>query len=251
MGKPKPPDPVATANAQAAMNRETAITEFGLNAVTQNNPWGSVGYEETGTWSDGTPRFTQNTTLSPEQQAIFEQTQGAQANLAGIANSQSSFLGQYLNEPFSFENSDAEQWAYDLASPRLLDQQGKSEAQLRTVLANKGIREGSAAWDSEMQRMTQGNSDQLNQLALTGRGQAFGEAMAQRNQPINEITALMSGSQVSNPATMSGPTPQSNVAGVDYAGLVNQNYQQELAASQGMWGGIGGLFGTALSGGLF
>ena len=251
MGKPSPPDPVATAQAQSAMNKETAIAEFGLNATTQNNPWGSVSYEESGTWSDGTPRFTQNTTLSPEQQAIFDQTQAAQSNLAGIANEQSSFLDQYLNEPFQFENSDAEQWAFDLASPRLLGQQQKTEDQLRTVLANKGIREGSAAWNSEMERMMQGNSDQLNQLALTGRGQAFSEALAQRNQPINEITALMSGSQVSNPATMSGPSPQAGVAGVDYAGLVNQNYQQELAASQGMWGGIGGLFGTALSGGLF
>lgn len=251
MSKPSPPDPVATANAQAAMNKETAIAEFGLNATTQNNPWGSVSYEESGTWSDGTPRFTQNTTLTPEQQAIFDQTQAAQSNLAGIANEQSSFLDQYMSEPFQFDNSDAEQWAYDLASPRLLDQQAKTEAQLRTVLANKGIREGSAAWNSEMQRLMQGNSDQLNQLALTGRGQAFSEALAQRNQPINEITALMSGSQVSNPATMSGPSPQAGVAGVDYAGLVNQNYQQELAASQGLWGGIGGLFGTALSGGLF
>ena len=232
------------------MNRETAITEFGLNATTQNNPWGSVSYEESGTWSDGTPRFTQNTTLTPEQQAIFDQTQAAQSNLAGIANKQSSFLDQYLSEPFQFENSDAEQWAFDLASPRLLGQQQKTEDQLRTVLANKGIREGSAAWNSEMQRLMQGNSDQLNQLALTGRGQAFSEALAQRNQPINEITALMSGSQVSNPATMSGPSPQAGVAGVDYAGLVNKNYEQELAASQGLWGGIGGLFGTALSGGL-
>ena len=56
----------------------------------------------------------------------------------------------------------------------------------------------------------------------------------------------MSGSQVSNPASMSGPTPQTQVAGVDYAGLVNQNYQQQLAQQQGAWGGIGGLFGSVL-----
>lgn len=251
MGKPKPPDPVATAQAQTAMNRDTAITEFGLNAVTQSNPWGSVSYDETGTWSDGTPRFTQSTTLSPEQQAIFQQTQSAQGNLAGIANDQSAFLGEYLNEPFSFDNSDAEQWAYDLASPRILGQQQQAGDQLRAVLANKGIREGSAAWNSEMGRMTEGNNDQLNQLALTGRGQAFSEALTRRNQPLNEIIGLMSGSQISNPAQMSGATPQVGVAGVDYAGLVNQNYQQRLASAQGAWGGIGGLFGTALGGGLF
>lgn len=251
MGKPKAPDPYKTAAAQGAMNRETAITEFGLNAVTQDNPWGSVSYEQTGTWEDGTPRFTQTTTLSDAQQGIFDKTQAAQDNLAGIAESQSGFLGQYLNDPFQFDNQAAEDWAFDLGSRRIQPQQQAAQEATLTRLANSGIRPGSAAYNAEMERMTNAQNDQWNQLALNGRGMAFQEAMATRNQPINEITALMSGSQVSNPAQMSNPAPQSNVAGVDLAGLVNQNYQQKLAQAQGTWGGIGGLFGTALSGGLF
>jgi len=93
------------------------------------------------------------------------------------------------------------------------------------------------------QLSTNANTDQLNQLALTGRGQAFSEALATRNQPINEITALMSGSQVSNPAQMSGPTPQTSVGGVDYSGLVQQNYQNRLNSQGGMLGGLFGLAG--------
>lgn len=256
MSKPKSPDPVATAAAQTGMNRDTAITQMQLNGVNQVNPWGTVTNQQTGTNSfvDSTgktvetPQFTQTTTLSPEQQAIFDSTQGTQTNLASLAQSQSGFLQDYMAKPFEFNNSDAEQWSYDLASPRILKQQGQNEAQLRTTLANKGIREGSAAWDAEMGRLTNSNTDQLNQLALTGRGQAFSEALAGRNQPINEITALMSGSQVSNPAQMGGATPSTQVAGVDYAGLVNQDYQNKLQASQGIWGGLGGLFGTALGG---
>lgn len=259
MGKPKAPDPARTAAAQSGMNRDTAITQMQLNGVNQVNPWGTVSNQQTGSNSFvdssgktvNTPQFTQTTTLSPDQQKIFDATQGTQGNLANLANSQSSFLQDYMAKPFSFENSDAEQWAYDLASPRLLQQQGQADAQLRTSLANKGIGEGSAAWNAEMGRVTNANTDQMNQLALTGRSQAFSEAMAGRNQPINEITALMSGSQVSNPATMGAQAPQAQVAGVDYAGLVNENYKQKLASSQGAWGGIGGLFGTALSGGLF
>jgi len=251
MSKPKPPDPAKTAAAQSAMNRETAITEYGLNATNQVNPWGEVGYEQIGTWPDGTPRYQQTTSLSGEQQGIFDQTQAAQQNLANIANQQSSFLGEYLNDPFEYSNQDAENWAFDLASQRIMPQQQQNEAAMLTRLANSGIRPGSAAYDAEMARMSMANNDQWNQLALTGRQQGFSEAMASRNQPINEITALMSGSQVSNPSQMSGGTPQSNVAGVDYAGLVNSNYQQQLSAAQGAWGGIGGLFGTAISGGLF
>ena len=228
------------------MNRETAITEFGLNATDQFNPWGSVTYDQSGTWEDGTPRFTQTTSLSPEQQAIFDQTQDAELNLAGLAADQSAMLQDYLGNPFEFTNDDASQWAYDLASPRILQQQQQNEAKLRATLINQGIRPGTAAWDSEMARLTMANSDQLNQLALQGRGQAFSEAMAQRNQPINEITALLSGSQVSNPAQMSGATPGVGVGGVDYSGLVRQNYQNQLNAYQSKMGGIGGLFGSVL-----
>jgi hypothetical protein len=95
-----------------------------------------------------------------------------------------------------------------------------------------------------MQRMTNANTDQNNQLALNGRQQGFSEALATRNQPINEITALLSGSQVSNPATMSGATPQAQVGGVDYTGLVNNNYNQQVASSNALMGGLFGLAGT-------
>lgn len=243
MQAPKAPDPYETAQAQAGMNRETAITQFGLNAYTQNNPWGSVDWQQTGTWADGTPKFTQTTTLTPEQQATFESGQQAEQNLAGLAADQSARMREYLQEPFQYTNRDAETWAYDLASPRILQQQAQNEAAIRTTLANKGIREGSAAWNSEMARMTNANTDQLNQLALTGRQQGFSEALAQRNQPINEISALLSGSQVANPAQMSAPGPQTGVAGVDYTGLVSDNYKAEVAAYNSQMNALGGLFG--------
>ena len=259
MGKKAPaaPDPYKTAAAQGGMNMDTAITQQFLNSGTQVNPWGTVATDVTGnnTFVDSqgktitVPKFTQTTTLSPEQQAIFNQSQAAEGNLAGIANEQSAFLKDYLNKPFEFNNSDAEKWAFDLASPRIRQNQMQAEDNLRSTLANKGIREGSAAWNAEMSRMTNANTDQMNQLALTGRGQAFSEAMATRNQPINEITALLAGSQVSNPAQMSGAMPQAGVAGVDYTGLVNQKYQADMANYQNK---MGGLFGLASAGsGLF
>lgn len=249
MKTPSAPDPVATAQAQSGMNRDTAITQMQLNAGTTVNPWGTVTNEQTGTsgftdsqgkWVE-TPKFTQTTTLSPSQQAIFDQSQAAQGNLAGIASEQSAFLKDYLGKPFEFNNADAEQWAYDRASPRILQQQGQNEATLRTTLANKGIGEGSAAWNAEMARLTNANSDQMNQLELTGRSQAFSEALATRNQPLNEISALMSGSQVSNPSSMSSGTPQASVGGVNYTGLVNDQYESQMSTSKGMMGGLFGI----------
>lgn len=225
------------------MNRDTAVTQFGLNAYTQDNPWGSVDWQQTGTWDDGTPRFTQTTTLSPEQQQTFNQSQQAEQNLAGLASDQSAMLRDYLGKPFEYTNQDAENWAYDLASPRILGQQQQNEAATIARLRNSGVAPGSAAWNAEMGRMTNANTDQLNQLALTGRQQGFSEALAQRNQPINEITALLSGSQVSNPAQMSAPGPQTGVANVDYAGLVNNKYQADVGAYNSQMNALGGLFG--------
>src|SRR3546814_4736156 len=73
------------------------------------------------------PSFTQSTTYTPEQQAIFDQTQAAQTNLAELANDQSGFLQDYLAKPFEFDNQDAANWSYDLASQRILPQQQQNE----------------------------------------------------------------------------------------------------------------------------
>lgn len=250
MKAPKAPDPYQTAQAQSQFNQNTAVQSQLLNMVDQQNPWGSTTYSPNGSSSfvgaDGktytVPKFTQTTTFTPEQQAIFDASQEAEGNLANLAADQSEFLRGYLDKPFEFTNQDAEKWAYDLASPRILAQQGQNETALRNRLINSGIRPGTDAWNTEMTRLTNANTDQLNQLALTGRGQAFSENLATRNQPINEITALLSGSQVSNPASMSGPTPQTQVGGVDYSGLVQQNYQNKM---QNRGAALGGLFGLA------
>lgn len=249
---PKAPDPVATANAQATLNQNTATTQSLLNQTNQVTPWGSVTYNQTGnnsfTDSSGktttVPQFTQTTQYDPAHQAIFDKTTETQTNLANLGADQSAKFQDYLSKPFSFNNQDAADWSYDLASSRILPQQQQGQQALESRLINSGIRPGTAAWDNEMQRNTNANSDQLNQLALNGRSQAFGEALTTRNQPINEIGALLSGSQISNPGQGATATPQTSVGGVDYTGLVNQQYQSQLAQSQGALGGLFGLAGS-------
>lgn len=257
--QPTPPDPNVVAQAQAGMNIDTATTQQMLNMIGSENPWGSTSYNQTGTTSfiDSSgkritlPQFTQKTVLSPEQQAIFDASQGAQTNLANIAQEQSGRVQETLSDPFQFTNQDAADWAFDLGQSRIAPQQQQQEAALRDRLINSGIRPGTQAWDSEMSRMTQGFNDQNNQLALTGRSQAFAENLATRNQSLNELSALLSGSQVSNPAQMSSATPQVGVGGVDYAGMVQnnynnqmQNYQAQMANRNAAMGGIFGLAGT-------
>ena len=52
------------------------------------------------------------------------------------------------------------------------------------------------------------------------------EQYAQRNQPINEITSLLSGSQVSQPNFVG--TPQNQIPTTDIAGIMNQNFQNQM-----------------------
>lgn len=252
MKTPKAPDPYQTAQAQSQFNTNTAISQQMLNMIGQANPYGTVSYEQTGSNSfvgaDGKtytlPSFTQTTKFTPEGQAIFDKTLEAQNNIAGIAADQSGAVAEALSQPFTFNNQDAANWSYDLASQRILPQQQENQRSLETQLVNSGIRRGSSAWNSEMRRLTNANTDQLNQLALTGREQAFNEALTTRNQPLNEFNALLSQSQLSNPGTASPATPQTSVGGVDYSGLVSQNYQAKLANQGGMLGGLFGLAGA-------
>src|SRR5690349_11927096 len=176
---PEPPDPMKTARAQAGMNRDTATDQQLLNMTNQVGPDGTLTYNQTGTNSyvdsQGKtvtlPQFTATTTLSPEQQAIKAQQDRAKLNVGTIAADQSAKFSEYLKDPFTFDNQDAANWAYDLGAQRLDPRFAQQEDQLRTTLANKGIREGSAAWNAEMSRLGESKNDAYNNLMLTGRQQ--------------------------------------------------------------------------------
>ena len=254
---PTPPDPVATAAAQGNMNQNTATTQQLLNMTNQVTPDGSLTYNQSGTNSftgaDGktysVPQFTATQTLSPEQQALKALTDKTKANIGQIGVDQSAKIGGILGTNLKLGNEATEARLMELGSARLTPQFARDEESLRTRLANSGIRAGSDAWNAEMQRFGQTKNDATNQLLLSGRGQANAELMAERNAPINEISALMSGSQVSNPNFTS--TPQANVGGVDYAGMVannynaqNQQYQAQVGQQNAMMGGMFGLGGT-------
>lgn len=246
---PPAPDPVATAKAQGAMNKETAIAQAGLNSTNQITPDGSLTYTQSGTWADGTPQYTATTALSGSNQGIYDTSQVTKQNIANIGKDQSARIGDLLGKPLTLGNEATEARLMELGSARLTPQFAKDEEALRTRLANSGIRAGSAAFDSEMGRLGQNKNDAINQLLLTGRGQANQEIMAERNAPINEISALLSGSQVANPAFTS--TPQTQVAGTDYAGMVRDNYNAQMqgynaqmSQSNAAMGGMFGLAGT-------
>ncbi|QRY69171.1 tail fiber domain-containing protein [Ensifer sp. PDNC004] len=89
------------------------------------------------------------------------------------------------------------------------------------------------------------NAQQAQMTAQNNaRSQYLNELYAQRNQPINEISSLLSGAQVTGPNFVNAQGVQ--VPTVDYAGLVNQDYQNRLGAYQTKQAQSGGLIGGLL-----
>jgi hypothetical protein len=251
---PPAPDPVATAEAQAKMNKETAVAQYGLNATNQNTPQGSSTYKQIGNWEDGTPRFEQSTTYSPGEQGIYDTGVQTRQNVANIGRDQSARIGDLLGTPANINNEATEARLMELGSKRLDPRFAQESQALETDLLNRGIRPGSEAYKNARTQFDQSKNDAYNQLLLTGRGQAVQEALTERNQPINEITALLSNSQVSQPNFMQN-TPKPGVAPTDYIGaqqmaLGQQNlgWQAEQANQKAMMDGLFGLGKAAVGG---
>lgn len=257
MGKPKAPkpqDPEKIASAQTGMNIGTSIANTQMGQVDQIGPDGSLTYEDNGTykWKDPTsnkvynlPKSTAVTSLSPENQAIWDQNKGAELGMAETANQQSSFLKEYLGEPWNPDTSEIEGRLDELARERMDPRFERERAATENRLVQQGATPGSQPWETAMGQFGEDKNDAYNQLMLQGRGQAFGELGAIRNQPINEISALLSGSQVNQPGYQAA-TP-AKAATTDYAGISGMTHQQELAAYQAKlaanpWGS---LFGAA------
>jgi hypothetical protein len=251
---PPPPDPVATAKAQTDSNKQTAITTQHMNMVDQSNPYGTQSYTQNGTWDNGDPRFSVNTTLSPQEQAKQEQQWEFDKLTNQLGIDQTKKLSGLLDKPVDLNNEATESRLMELGRARLDPLMNTRRASLTTRLYNQGAMPGTPAWDQAMKQFGQQENDAYNQLLLTGRGQATQEAIQQRNQPINEITALMSGGQVTpfNPIN----TPSANVAGTDIAGLTMDaykygplaQYQAEQANKQAMMSGMFSLGSAALGG---
>lgn len=241
MGKPsapKAPDPKETAAAQTATNVTTALANAQLGNVNQVGPDGSVTYSTNGgqSFTDPSsgakyfiPQYTQTTTLSDAQQRIKDLGDSANINLAGIADNQSAFLKDYLSKPVDLSNEATEARLMELGRARLDPLIAQRDEDLRTRLANQGIKAGSTAYGNELATAQQGNNDAYTSLLLNGRAQAVSEALAERNQPLNEITALLSGTQVGTPQ-FGASTNQPTLPTVDYAGLVQSNYQNQVNA---------------------
>lgn len=281
---PAAPDPAKTAAAQSASNIASATNQQYLNMVDQKTPYGSLTYTQNGDWGNAapagsgtsgsdspllksfglngaiggtpattaTPKFTATTTLSPEEQKLFDLNTQTQGNLGQIGVDQSSKIGALLNTPFSVDAARGQK-IQDLQNTFLNPQWDRGEAAKKNELFNAGVRPGSEAYDQAMREFSTNKQRAYDQSYLDSYNAGNQAALTDRNQPINEITALLSGAQVQNPSFTN--TPNAGVAPTDVIGaqgqaLAQQNigYQGQLANTMGINSGLFGLGSAALGG---
>ena len=278
---PAAPDPYATAQAQGTMNRETAQAQAGLNMVNQYTPSGILEYAQIGQWADGTPRFSATQALAPSEQRQLDLSNRAQELYGQAGVSQLERLQGTMSTPFNPSlsggvgdfsamfsrygdpNIGRDQVENALMS-RMQPQIDRDRAALETRLANQGIGYGSEAYsgamddfnrgvnDARLGAITQAGQEQSRLAGLaqndagfqnTYRQQSLQEQLALRNQPLNELAALLSGSQVQMPQFTN--TPQTGVQGTDLTGSVGQSYAGQMAGYQSKVGQQNATYGSA------
>ena len=280
MGKKSPkapaaPDPAATAAAQGAINEKTAIAQARLNQYNEVTPYGSSSYTPTGETVDGIDQFLRTTTLDPAQQAILDKQTESSLALEGLAGDQLGRISENLSTPYSFEGFPAAPLAdagarqqvidslYDQFKSRLDPRFADERTALETRLATQGIPVGSDAYNKIMESqgrtrndayaqalgdaVARGGAEQSRLFGLGGsaRDRAISEYERRRNAPLNEIAALQSGTQITNPSF--SPTPNTAMANADITGPIRDQYMGRMAgynaANQGRSDMMSGLFG--------
>jgi hypothetical protein len=277
MGKKTPkapaaPDPTVTAQAQTASNKETAYWNALLNNVNQVTPYGTLTYADSsgGVYDPNKPpQFTSTINLTPEAQSILDKQMQSENALAQLGVDQLGRIQSAASTPFSFSGLTpvfgegdaltAQTRAEEALMSRLDPQFQRDEESLRTRLINQGIGQGSEAYNREFERFNQAKNDARMQSVLSGqqyasallgdsltrRNQGIQEYTTQRNAPLNEYNAFMSGTQVENPQFSSAGYQGANP--VDYASLVNQKYQGDLANYNAQVAGRNNMMGSLFS----
>lgn len=286
MGKSAPsapaaPDPNVTSAAQTASNKETALYNFGLNNPNTSTPLGSLQFT-TDTSNPNQPTTTENVTLSPAEQQIFDQSnanviqqgqnaQTAQGNVTNLLQTPYNLQGN-IGHPLSQTDQqqdlqNAQNSLYQQQTQYLDPQFQQSQAQLQSQLANQGIPQGSQAYNTAMdnlarqkQQAYQGAMDsatsggaayqaQLSNTGLANQAQQAQLYTQQYQEPLNLYSSLMTGTQPTLPqfaglnASQAAPT---NVLGAyqnAYQGQLNA-YNTAVGTQNSQMSGLGSLAGS-------
>ena len=261
---PPTPDYGAAARQTSAGNASQAqVAQYG-SMTNQVTPYGSVNYtsQNVGKTKQGDPlnQWTQTVNLSPDQQKLFDQNIAINQGLGNVAQQGLGYVQSALDKPLDFSSAQqlytpgqiqqqASDAAYRNASQYLDPQYQQAQSSLENQLANQGITRGSEAYNTAManqnRQKQQAYESARNQAYLQGmqggqqaytqgmgnRQQQISELQALRQDPINMLNAVRTGSQMQvaqmPQVGQSNPAALNMVAGPDMLGAVNAQYTAE------------------------
>ena len=191
-GSPSPPpapDPYATAAAQTGENMAAVTANDVLSKVPQTDQYGNTTtYDQTGNfnYTDPTngaryalPQYSQKTSMSPQNQAIYDATQKAEGSMASDANALLAQEQQQLSNPIDLSKYQMDAYkapsAYQAPSAFNADsvtpyeqtswetpfnaEQALQLDKENQTLADQGIHQGSAAYTNAMLGFTQNQTN--------------------------------------------------------------------------------------------
>lgn len=270
-GQPAPPDPAATAAAQAAANKEAVYESARVNQINQVGPQGTVTYSG----EIGSPDRTQTTALNPQAQNIFNNQQGIAGDLTQFASEYVPRVADGLSTPFNTgdlgmqapqANPEERQRIEQGLMDRLNPQFDRDQAALQSRLANQGIGVGSEAYtdaqgdfdaaktDARFAAINQAGNEYSRDFGLqsSAYNQQLSDALLNRTQGLNEVSALLQGSPaISQPQAAAtsqyqiAPGDIQGASALNYQGQLN-NYNQRVGQQNAMMGGLASLGGAAI-----
>lgn len=278
---PEAPDYAAAAAEQAKSSKEVTNMQTWANRPTLSTPWGSQTWDATKSIDPATGQevtsWASNIKLSPQQQAALDAQMGVQTGRSQAALDMLGRATDSMGQPLDYSgvsagadrlNGDYSEWrqkGQDAALAFQAPLQAQRQQALESQLANMGVTRGSEAWNREMMRLNdQDARDNLQafaagqqeaQLGLnsdlkTGafnqqlRQQDIAELYQQRQQPLNELNALLTGQQVNSPQ-MPGFTGAQAAQPVQALTAANMQYQSGLDAYNAENAGFSNLLSGA------
>jgi hypothetical protein len=241
---PATPDYAGAAKETAAGNLDAARAAVASNRVNQVTPYGSLNYAITGSDPYGNPTWTATSKFSPDQQALYDYDIASSKGLGQLQSKGLSYVSNMLDKPF--DTSGLPQTGINAGEDmtqsimrRLQPTLAMEQKQFDTQMANQGIPLGSEAYENARRMFDQRQNDKLvssviqgTQTGLQARGQGFSEQAYQRNEPINTLNAVRSGSQVTNPNSFFVSAPQqATTAGADMLGAAGMTGNANIAAA--------------------
>jgi hypothetical protein len=251
---PDAPDYTGAAQQTAAGNLEAARAAASANRVNQYTPYGNLIYSQV---PGGSPdQWQSRIDLSPTGQALLDQSNQTSLGMGNLQNQAVGRVGQSMSQPFDYSSvNDVRDDSYKAYTSRLDPQWNQRQAGLENQLSNQGIQRGSEAYSNAMRDFDTGRNDAYQQAiqgSIATMPQTYQMAQALRSQPLNELNALRTGSQVQNPQFQT-PPQQATTSGPNYLGAAQAGYQGNLDAYNASTGSsnsmMGGLFG--LGSGIF